>query len=433
MKKLIIIMELACCSLGVMAQTPLSLSECRQRAVANNEQMVKANNGVDEADLQKKALFTNYLPKVSGSAGVMCMSDTEMESMGMTTKMRGAYLAGLSLTQPIYAGGKITAGYKMAKIGKECAEEQKRKAKMDIIAEADNAYWTYMAVLEKIKMVEAYNAQMDSIYNIVKLSVEAEMGTEYELVRIDAKRSELKYQLQKAKNGANLCRLNLCNVMGDSSQTQYLLTDTVIQLSELTSDADISRRPELFLMEKNIEVKEQQVKLTRGDFLPTVGLSAGYNWYGNIKIESMVQAQDGNYYPYEMEFKDGLGTVAAVASIPIWNWLEGPRKVKKAKLEVEDAQLDYQRNSRLLSMEAQQALQNVTDAYSMIETTELGVKQADENLRIMRDNYENDMGTLTDLLDAQSQWQQARSNLIEAKTQAKIYETEYLRVTGRLE
>ena len=62
-----------------------------------------------------------------------------------------------------------------------------------------------------------------------------------------------------------------------------------------------------------------------------------------------------------------------------------------------------------------------------------GAAEADENLRVMQQKYDNQLCTMTDLLDAQSQWQQAHSNLIEAQTQLKIYETEYLRVTGRLE
>ena len=79
-----------------------------------------------------------------------------------------------------------------------------------------------------------------------------------------------------------------------------------------------------------------------------------------------------------------------------------------------------------------QAVLNLTDGQRMLETAQLGQQQADENLRVMRQKYDNQYCTMTDLLDAQSQWHQARSNLIEAQTQQKINETEYLRVTGQL-
>ena len=73
------------------------------------------------------------------------------------------------------------------------------------------------------------------------------------------------------------------------------------------------------------------------------------------------------------------------------------------------------------------------DGYLLIRTAEDGLREAEENLRVMRNRYAVAMAPLTDLLDAQSQWQEAESNLIEAQAQYKIYETEYLRAIGRLE
>lgn len=81
----------------------------------------------------------------------------------------------------------------------------------------------------------------------------------------------------------------------------------------------------------------------------------------------------------------------------------------------------------------QQAIRNVEDGFRLIEAADLAFRQAEENLRVMQNRYAASMAPLTDLLDAQSQWQQASSNLIEAQTQYKIYETDYLRATGKLE
>ena len=383
--------------------------------------------------MDKDAAFTHYLPKLDGMAGALYQAP-DFEMSGMTLKMHGAYLAGIQLTQPLYAGGKIVTGNRLASLNRECAELKQKQNRQEVIAEADNAYWTYVAVLEKIKMVESYQRQMDSLYLMTEQSVKAEMGTEYELTRIDAKRSDISYQLQKAKNGANLCRMNLCQLTGDSMSTTYVMADSTITLTEAgILDNSIDGRPEFALLQKQVEAKEQQIKMTRADYLPTVGLTANYSYYGNVKLEGKAQGADGNYYPFEQEFKDGNFMVMAVASIPLWNWGEGRKKVQKAKLEAEDARLSLQLYSKKMSIETQQAIQNLTASYNMVATAELGMKQAEDNLAIMHNRYNNEMGTLTDLLDAESQWQQAKSNLIEAKTQSKIYETEYKRTTGTLE
>lgn len=126
----------------------------------------------------------------------------------------------------------------------------------------------------------------------------------------------------------------------------------------------------------------------------------------------MVDAGNGTMMPYTQEFKDGIGLAMVALQIPILHWDENFKKVRKARYELQNSQLQLQKNSRLLDLE---------------------VQQANENLRVMHNRYAASMATLTDLLDVQSQWQQAESNYIETQTQYKMCETEYLRATGHLE
>ena len=433
MKKLIILFAAVFC-VAAKAQKPLELSlqKCREMALTHNEDLQRADNAFRQAELDKKIAFSAYLPKFDATATGTYLTDMDM--MGMELQMRGMYMAGISLVQPLYAGGKIIAGNKLAKIGREVAEENRRKTRMQVIADADNAYWTYISVGRKVRMLDSYRAQMDTVFRQVEVALSAGIGVENDLLRIKTKRSEIHYQYQKAKNGLNLCRLALCNVLGQSFDTEFVPLDTAIVVSAPREmDENIAARPELALLEKQVEAGEQQVKVARGDVLPQIGLSAGYLYYGNVKLKGVNYDAGGNAIPFTQKFDDGLGLVMASVSFPLFHWGEGLKKVKKAKLDLENARLDLQKNRRLLSIEARQAIQNVTDGYRMVETAELASRQADENLRVMQNRYRNAMCTLTDLLDAQSRWQQAQSNLIEAQTQYKIYETEYLKAVGRLE
>ena len=420
---------------GVMAQPQLQLSQdrCREMALSHSEEFRQADNRLRQAELDRKIAATAYLPKVEGSAtGAYVLPDLDM--MGMEMRMRGVYMAGINLTQPIYTGGKITTGKRLARIGEEVAGEQRRMTRMDVLSEADNAYWTYIAVGRKVRMMESYCAQMDTLYRQVSTALAAGMATENDLLRIEAKRSEILYQWQKVRNGADLCRMSLCRIVGVDSDTQIEPVDTLIVVAEpgrLT--ADMNARPELSLLEKQIDANRQQMRMAKADLLPTVGLTAGYTYYGNIKLNSVIDMGGGTMVPYTQEFRDGLGVAMLAVKIPIFHWGESRKKVHKARYEVLNAELELQKNTRLLDIQVQQAIRNVEDGYRMVRTAEIGWQQAQENLRVMRNRYTVSMAPLTDLLDAQSQWQQAESNLIEAQTQYKIYETEYLRATGRLE
>ena len=371
------------------AQQPMKLSmeQCRDMALTTSEELKQADNRLRQAELDDKIAATARLPKIEGSAtGAYVLPDIEMT--GMELAMRGTYMAGLTLTQPIYTGGKISAGRQMARLGRQIADQQLRMTRMDVLVDADNAYWSYIAVRRKVRMLESYSTQMDTIYKQTSSAVAAGMAIENDLLRIEAKRTEIEYQLQRARNGADLCRMALCSVIGAPLDTAIEPTDTTFNI---------------------------------------------YSYYGNIKLKGFADMGNGTTVPYTQEFRDGIGIAMLAVKIPIFHWGESRKKLHKARYELDNSQLELQRNMRLMSIEALQAVQNVEDGYRMIHTAESGLRQAEENLRVMRNRYAAAMSPLTDLLDAQSQWQQAQSNLIEAQTQYMIYRTDYLRATGQLE
>lgn len=411
----------------------LSLAECRERALAHSEALLQADNRLEQARLDRQIAATAALPNIAGSiTGAYVLPDMDM--MGMELRMRGTYMAGLSLTQPIYAGGKISAARRMARIGEEVAGEQQRMTRMDVLVEADNAYWTLVAVNGKVRMLESYAAQMDTLYSQVSGAVEAGMTLENDRLRVAAKRSEIRYQLDKARNGADLCRMSLCRIIGVGSEVRPVPTDTLFHLSAPGQlNATLETRPELRLLEQQVALGEQKIRDVRSAMLPTAGLSLGYTYYGNIKLQSMVDAGNGVFVPYSQEFRDGLGLAVVAVKVPVFHWGEGRKQVRKARYELQNAQLDLQKNTRLMSLEVEQAIRNVEDGYRLIQTAELGLRQAEENLRVMDNRHAAQMAPLTDLLDAQAQWQQAASNLIEAQTQYRIYKTAYWRSIGQLE
>lgn len=410
----------------------LSLASCREMALSKSESLQQAELKCQQSDLDSKIASSAFLPKFEASATATYVFP-DMDMMGMDLRMRGTYMAGITLTQPLYAGGKIMTGKKLSKLGESIAAEQKRMTMMDVLVEADNAYWTLIAVRQKVKMLDSYKEQMDALYSQVETAVKAGLSTENELLRIEASRSDVLYQVQKARNGEDLCRMSLCRITGIDSGTELELTDTTIHVNEpglLTGD--INGRPEFNLLKHQMDVTQKQIQMSRADMLPTVGLVAGYTYYGNIKLNSMVDAGNGSLVPYSQEFRDGLGAVMLSVKIPIFEWGANMNKVKKAKFDFRNAELELSKNSRLMNLEIQSAIKNIYDSYQLVKTAETGLEQAEENLRVTSNKYNVSMALLTDLLDAQSQWKQAKSNLIEAQTQYKIYETEYLRATGRL-
>ena len=440
MKKYSLLATLFMLSSSVFSQgeyLSLSLADCRQMALEQNEKIKTAQNAVDKAKLDRQIAFAQYLPKLDGSFTLVHMKNIDLldqDLIGLSLQTRGTYLAGITITQPLYVGGQITAANRLANIGQTVSQEQQRKTRMQVIADVDNAYYTLIAVRSKVQMLEAYEKQMQSLYDQVKLATDVQMATENDLLRISTKQNEINYQLQKARNGEQLCGLALANVIGSDFEKTIIPTDTVLTASvpEQLSE-DFSTRPDLLLLQQQVKASEVLVKKSRSNYLPTVALVGRYAHYNNLKLNGGLNLPEIGSFGFDHTISGGNPMALLSISLPLFHWGAELKKVKKAKFDLSDAKLQLQQNERGMRVEVRRAVQNVTDSQRMVETAIVGRQQADENLRVMRQKFDNQMCTMTDLLDAQSQWQQARSNLIEAQTQQKIYETEYLRVTGRLE
>lgn len=418
---------------SVHAQQPecirLTQAVCHELSVKNSEDVQKQQNALQQALLDKQIAFAHHLPDLDGSVISVLMKDTKISDV-MSLQMTGTYIAGLSLTLPLYVGGKITTGNKLAKVGVEVQKINQEKTRQDVIYEADKAYFTYLAVKSKVTMLEAYMQQMDSLISMVSLSVGVEMATNNDLLRIKTKRSEVEYNLEKANNGVELCRMALCAALGLDLTTQFETEDTDLSIPDNLQPIEpsiLNNRPEYRLLKQNIKAKELNIRQARANMLPTLALVGQYSRYGWAYLKGEQQG-----YSYKTEISGTSPVLMASLSVPIWHWGKEYKSVKKAKLELENAKLDMKKNSRLLSIENQEAIQNLQNSFHMIASARQGLTEAEDNLRMMQLRYENSMSTLTDLLDTFSQWQQAKSNYIEAQTRYKIYETQYLKVTGQL-
>lgn len=408
----------------MLGQERLEISNetCRQMARESNKSLQVADNNRLNAEIEKQLAKSNFLPNVSGMAGAFYTPKEYAIQEGVNLSMKGVYLAGISVTQPIYTGGKIRAGYQSARIGAEMSQLNQQKETADVVADADEAYWLYVSVCQKVKLLEDYQRQMDELLQQTQVGVDVEMATRNDLLTIESEKSQIEYQLKRAQTGKELARLALCQKIGVPFDTEVVPTDTAIVVEQLCPDVldtDFSSRPELKLLEKDIQLKEQHIKLSRADYLPSIGFSGGYTYYGGFKIGGV-----GN--------SDGIGTLMLSASIPIYHFGENYKKVKKAKVEATNSRLLFEHNKELMAIEVEQQKRSLLDAYQLIETAEKAFAQAKEALRITRLNYQEQMKTLVDLLDAQTRWQEAYSHLIEAQTNYKIQETAYLKSLGRL-
>lgn len=448
------------------AQEVLTLKRARELSLNQNQDLRIATMQVEKASQQRAAARTLRLPSFSASGtGVYQDKDFEME-MTLPTKvpdlhtgelvpnfllnpvtkepvighdgnpvfgmyawlplnisLSGAYLMGVTMEQPLYSGGKISAGNNMADIGMSMAHESVSLQKTNAIMAADNAYWIYISVMQQVKLAQLAIEMLEELVQIAADSHEVGMVSRNDVLKAQVEYNNARLNLQKAQNGLELSRMELCRVTGLPFDTRIVAADTIIKTSQPISpgidEINTRQRPEYRLLEYNTRMSEQNIKMVRSEYLPTAGFQAGYNHIGGLEFG-------------DTEFSNTSINIIGSVRIPLFQWGQGVRKINAARIEKEVNELELEKIDQLMQLEAHKARLNLQLAWERIQMNEDALDQAIENLRVSRDNYELGMETITDLLMAQTHWQKAYSELIESRADFRLKETQWLKATGRL-
>lgn len=450
----------------------LDLQKCRTMAVENSKKLQAVAEQQKKVGYTWKSYKANFLPKISGTGlyaymhkkmnyeidgGYLPVYQSEdvgqaiplhsmqlgpdgkpvmgvdgmpvfkqyafLPDIELALGLRNVYSVGVILEQPVYMGGKVRSAFKMASIGKEMAELNVHSSRVQVLVEADEAYWQYVRVKEQLKSAEKYLEVVSELVKNVMNAIETGMASQNDLLKAQVKQNEAELLVSKASNGVALSRMNLCRVIGVDLYSQVdandsLCAEPVLNLANMGND--ITSRPEYNLLEKQVELKSNEIALTRSDFLPQLGVSASYTYGDGISLNGE---------------SEGIASFAAVASlkIPIYHWGEGRNKVKAMKAEKEMARLQQEELSQMMQLEVAKMRFNVENVAVRVRMTEKSLNQAEENLQVSRNRYEVGMETITNYMEAQAQWQKAWSDAIDARAELRLSETYYLKAIGKLQ
>lgn len=419
------IMLLLCiASLQVEAQDQYGLEDCKRIAIENNRKLKNSRLEIQAAQQLEKEAFTNYFPSISAS-GTGILPKDPLVSMSLAGMSLGVldkgFQTGITVTQPIFAGGKIITGNKLADLGTEVSRFQAKLSENEVLLNTESLYWQLLSLYEKEHTLDIVDTQLDTLLKDVELSYKAGLITHNDVLKVKLKKNEVKSARINLENGIKLVKMSLCQQMGidlaEADQFKINIPDIENVESPMNYYVDhksvLADRMESKLLDKNIEVTKLQTKMKRGDYLPTVAFGASY--YG----ENIVDKWRSN------------GIVFASVSIPLSGWWGGSHAIKRQRIQEQIALNNKIDTEEQLLLQMQNVKNELDNAYKQILLAKDGVEQSTENLRLNTNYYKVGTVTLTDVLDAQTLLQQNRDKYVESYTDYQKRRIEYLQVTGR--
>ena len=416
-------------SIGVLslatasAQRTFTLDECLEQALSNNVRMRNAENEIRMAEHDRKNAFTRYFPSVSASGGGFIANKGLMElNMGpdmSMSMMKDGVVGGVSATLPLFAGGQIVNGNKLAKVSEEVSRTRYRLSENEVRLTTENYYWQVVTLKEKLRTLEVVEARLDTLTRDVEAAVQAGVTTRNDLLQVQLRQNEIKSNRLNVENALALSRELLAQYMGmglDSVDVAYAMEGRLPEDPAglfLPPESALPRTGEYDLLRQNLEATRLQKKIAVGKNLPTVAIGGGYYYDDLLDVG--------------MDFWVGFATV----SVPLSGWWGGSHDIKKQKLQVKNAENQLNDQSEMLMIRMRQSWNDLNDAYKQVGIALTSIDQATENLRMQSDYYAAGTCTMSDLLDAQTLFQQSRDKYVEAYAQYEVKKREYLQATGR--
>lgn len=471
--------------LTAMSQRLLTLDSCRAMALHNNKQMGIAKTKQDVAANLRKSARTKYLPHVSALGGYMwtskevsILNDDQKSSLSnvgtnMVTGMQGSlgtyaqllpaalqaklgqdlsqfagllnekgqsivdafrtdtrnmYGGAIMVTQPIFLGGAIVAMNKMADIGEDMAANSYENKRQLTIYQIDQAYWQVVSLRHKQKLAESYVNLVKKLDDDVSKMIDEGVATRSEGLSVNVKVNEAEMTLTKVNDGLVLSKMLLCQLCGLPIETQVTLADEEsdrLEMASLSPQVDMDQvatlRPELRMLQNSVDLSKQVTNILKAANLPQVALTGGY-------IATNPNAFNG----FEKKLS-GFWNIGVLVRVPIWNWGDVRYKVRASKGATAIANLEYDEAREKIELQVNQNTFRVSEANKKLAMAQANIERADENLRTANLGFSEGVISPTTVMEAQTAWLQARSQLIDAEIDVKISQVELQKALGTLE
>lgn len=409
---------------GASPDSVLSLKECVGLTLANNAAVRMATNNTEESVELRKEAFTKYFPEIS-AAGAMFWTHNDIFQYNLLDIVEFGFInkgkmAGIQAMQPVFMGGQIVNGNKLAAVGEEVAKLRQQQSNDELRLNTETFYWKLVTLKATRKALEAAIATLDTFYYQVNVAVDAGVAMRNDLLKIQLKRNTYRTELVDLDNGIKLVKMLLGQYMGKGTDYSFDVDDSVPKIVPLfpeqlyVSGAEaLPMTVDYRLLEKNVEAKKIEKKMELGKNLPQVAVGAGWFYHDLLQ-------QNHNF-----------GALMIGVNIPISGWWGGSHAIKRKAIALETARIELNDLGEKLQIEMQDKWNNLTAAHRKMDIAMEGIGESDENLRLNRLYYEAGMSTITDLLEAEASHKESLDRYIAAYGAFRVARSAYLISTGR--
>ena len=423
------------------AQRIMTLDECVAAARTGNTKAKDAQNDIQMAKEQQKYAHSKYFPMLNATSFLLRSNESLVKyhilnqndvddlnesvtdyvyniDMFTISLLKDISSVGVSLVEPLYTGGKIHNYNKLAKLQVDARNLQKEVADDEIVIATEHLYYKILELHETDKTLAAVEKELENIHQDAVNIWENGIVNKNDVLSVELMQDQLSALRIKVDNGTKLLRRALAQYIGmadedidiDTTLNKEIIAPEQLAVSTTTA---LENRSETRLLDMLVEKSVLDRKIAKADMLPTLAIGA------TASHSKMLADWNTRVIGF------------AALRVPLSAFWSEHHEYKRKKIEEQKAN-DFRRDKReLITLQIQDAYDNLQSTYKQTQIAEKSIIRAEENLHINREYYREGLTTMSVLLDAQRQQQTALTQRATALCEYLQAKTKYLVLTGR--
>ena len=428
------------------AQRVLTLDSCRSLAKEHSRTLQQKDEEIKAAHAKKQQVMTNFFPQVA-ARGVYLHMQKELHLIDWdkplghlnfliperlrhlgTVDLRNLWVGNVTAIQPLFLGGKIISGYKMASLAERLQGELRQTAETEVETKLDETYWQVVSLRSKERLLDQLVHLLEQTVKDVDASIDAGVATKADGLSVRTKLSEAEVKRSQVVDGLELSRMLLADLCGLSEDEPFTLaeeghlqelrlcTQTAPIARDEDTEAAIERRSEIRSLRLVDSIYSKRVNMESASLFPKLYGVASYSTTNPNSFQGQKKEFGGQYY------------LGLMLEVPISDLFAGTFKRRQAKAEHRVKQLELAEARSKINLQIKQALRTADDARRAYTTALSAVKMAEENMRYAKAGYDEGVIPLLNYTMAQTAWMSAQDSLIDAQIRVLLTESKLKKI-----
>lgn len=396
----------------------LTLKEAKELTLKNNSRYLAQKSSYESAKWNNQQALSGLFPSLTASGSYVYQDPSTVVNTGLgsTTLNHDLRSAALTLSQPLFMGGKLWQAYKISSISAEMSRLTLVNQRLIILNEVEIKYYNVLQLKDLLAISEKDLASTRQNLNITAARYENGVLSQADYLKMKAKAASKEVALIQSQTAYELAKQDLFSFLGLTEAVELQPIEPLYEQSELGVFAEYDTQQTLAFAKKaeqisaleNLSLKtaEASVILTKktysiakGSFLPTISLSASRSY------------KENGFDRYEFEGSNTFALTASIPLLPLWNNYSGSRK---AYYDVQKSKQDFKTASDGINLAVKSSALNLISSARQVKAAEIAKRFTEQTYQQMQERFRNNMLSTTDMLDAEIMLTSAEINLTNA-------------------